>query len=132
MSCNCNTGQCETCPPGGVICVPQGDDVLVVFSVREDGCDGDLFDISGASEIVFIVADSFGGTVRIDKRLSDGEVFISTNGYQFYLTITKTESAALTRVSNYYECQVTSSGGMSRTVSAGLLKAPDTMIKDIP
>jgi len=131
--CDCGSGlTCETCPPKGYICVPRGDDLLVVFTVRENDCAGDLFEIGGASEIVFIVADEFGGTIRITKKLSTSGITISTNLYQFYFTITAAESETLVRNKNYFECQVTSAAGTKKTVVTGILEAPDTMIKDIP
>jgi len=116
----------------GYIAVPQGDDCLIVFSSHENDSHGSLFDISGAIEIVFIVADELGGTVRITKRMSDGDIAISTNLYQFYFTVTDTETASLVRQTNYFECQITSSVGLKKTVRSGVFKAIDTMIKDIP
>jgi len=109
----------------------RGDDSIVVITVRENDCAGDYFDISGASEIGFIVADEFGGTVRITKKLSTGGIAISTNLYQFYFTVTAAESAALVRNKNYFECQVTSATGVKKTVVVGILEANDTMIKGL-
>lgn len=123
----CNSG--DQCIKPGFICAPQGDDVLVVFSIYDT--DGDEFDLTGASEIVFAVSDYRRGTVRIVKRLSDGEVQISTNGYQFAVTLTDDDTIAPVHVKNYYEVQVTNSAGLKRTVSAGRYSADHTMIKDI-
>lgn len=130
--CDCQSSACETCPPRGFICVPKGDDCVVVMTVKENDCDGEYFDISGASEIVFVVADELGGTVRITKKMSLAEVSISTNLYQFYFTVTASNTAALVRQSNYFECQVTSAAGLKKTVLTGIFKATDTMIKDLP
>lgn len=131
MSCGCNDTSCETCPPSGYICIPRGDGLTVVFSVHENSCDGDLFDISSASEIVFAVFDEMGGTARIVKKLSDTEVFISTSLHEFYVIITGAESDTLVRQTNYFECRVTTSAGVPRTVVSGILKSPQTMIKDL-
>lgn len=122
---------CDNCPTTGTICVPRGDSRLIVFTVRENDCQGDFFDISAATEIVFIVADEYGGTVRITKRLSNGGIQISTNDYQFSLTVTSADTGALVRASNYYEARVTTSGGNNVTVSAGVFKSPNTMIRSI-
>jgi len=126
MSC-----ECGSCVPSQTICVPKGDDQTIVFTVREDSCEGDLFDISGATEIVFIVADVLGGTVQITKKLSDDDIEISTNDHQFYLTVTSAETAALTRTNSYFEVRITTSEGYNKTVVTGVFKAQDTMIKDI-
>lgn len=122
MSCECQMGY---------ICVPRGDSVTVVFTVHEDANYGPYMDISGADEIVFIVADSHGGTVRITKELSLGEISISTNNYQFYTTLTSAETDTLVQVTNYFECRVTSPTGENRTVARGVFKSPNTMIKDL-
>lgn len=126
----CDQG-CETCPPKGYICVPRGDSLLVIVPVRDGQCNGALVDISGVSEIVFAVADEVGGVVRILKRMSDGEINVSTNDYEFYFSITSADSSALVRQTNYFEMRVTSAGGEEKTVLTGILKSPETIIKDI-
>lgn len=131
LSCGC------WCISRGHICAPKGDDTRIVFSVYDTDCNE--FDLSGASEIVFIVADGAmiggniqaGGAVLIEKRMTLGDILISTNLYQYSLTITSAESADLPRSRLYYETQVTTSSGEKRTVSAGLFEATSTMIKDI-
>ena len=127
MSCECeDTG----CIKLGVICAPQGDDVRVLFSVYDT--DGDEFDISGATEIVFLVAAERGGVVYFTKRLSLGQAGISTNGYQFWVDVTDTDSVLPIARVNYYEAQVTTSAGLKKTVSAGSYIATKTAIKDLP
>lgn len=125
MNCNCD----DVCVSSGYICAPRGDYTRIIFSVYDT--DGDEFPVTGAQEIVFIVADSFGGTVRITKRLTTGGITISTNGYQFVVTVLAAEAATLVRNDNYYEAQVTNSAGLKKTVSAGKFKSQDTMIKDL-
>lgn len=124
---NCNCGGCIS--PGS-ICGPRGDDVSVIFSVFDT--DGDEFDLTGATEIVFLVADEQLGNIRFVKRLTEGDIQIGGTLYQFMVTITDDDTSSLVRVNNYYEVQVTTSSGLKKTVSAGVFKAPDTMIKDIP
>lgn len=126
MNCDCGP---MTCIKPGWICGPQGDDVLVIFSVFDT--DDDEFDITGATEIVFAVSDYKGGAIRIIKRLTDGDIQISTNGYQFAVTITDDDTLATVRRKNYYEVQVTTSTGLKKTISAGTFTATRTIIKDI-
>lgn len=123
---NCNDYGCIA---SDAICAPRGDDVRVIVSVFDT--DGDEFDIVGATEIVFAVADVKGGAVRIAKRLTLGDISISTNGFQFIVTITDADTESLVRVKNYYEAQVTTSSGLKKTVSAGLFRSDDTIIKDL-
>lgn len=102
--------------------------------------DDDEFDLTGSSEIVFIVATGEiiggnmypGGTVLIEKSLSDGEIVIAGNRYQFVIDVSDTDTADLPKTKLYYEMQVTTSGGLKKTVSAGIFNAENTMIKDIP
>lgn len=109
----------------------------ILFSVRDD--DDDEFDISGASEITFIVAAGVwiggnitpGGTVLVEKRLTDGEITIAGTGFQFVVDIESADTADFTQTNNYYEVRVEASGGNAKTVSAGLFKSENTMIKDI-
>lgn len=134
--CGCN-GPCG-CVPRGSICVPRGDDARIIFSVYDT--DGMEFDISGATEIIFVVAEGkyIGSTiypglpVYIEKRLTDGDITIAGNQYEFIVDVTNAETAALPRNNLYYEAQVTTSEGLKRTVSAGIFYAQDTLIKDVP
>lgn len=126
----CNgKGLCGACIRPGVICAPRGDDVFVIFSVYDT--DDDEFDLTGATEIILLVADSKGGTVRFTKSLTGGEIQIGGTLYQFMVTITDDDTGSLVNTNNYYEVQVTTSAGLKKTVSAGLFKSDDTMIKDI-
>ena len=127
MACGCDVNACVK--PGSV-CAPSGDDSAILFSVYD--MDGDEFDLNGATEIVFAVADYAGGAVRFVKRLTDDEIVISTNGYQFIVYIDSEDSVMPVRKSNYYEVQVTTSDGLKRTVSAGSYIATPTIIKDLP
>lgn len=117
------------CVSQGEICAPRGDDVMVIVSVYDT--DGDEFDLSGATEIVFAVADQRGGEVRFVKRLTLGQVAISTNNFQFSVAITDNDTESLVRVKNYYEAQVTTSTGLKKTVSVGVFRSDDTIIKDL-
>lgn len=126
MNCSCDDNGCIK---PGAICAPQGDDVLVLFSVYDT--DGDEYDVSGAAEIVFAVSDSVVGTNRFVKTLTDGGIVLSGNGYQVGVYIEDTDTAALVQRKNYYEIRVTTSDGLQKTISAGIFRAEQTMIKDI-
>lgn len=134
---------CDCCRNGvscihrGSICAPRGDDTRIIFSVFDN--DGDEFDIMGASEIVFIVADGEvvggnvypGGAVLIEKRLTTGGVSLAGSGYEFVVDVDAADTAALNQTRLYYEAQVTTSAGLKKTVSAGIFRAENTMIRNI-
>lgn len=132
MSCGC--GGCVT---RGGICVPRGDDTTVIFSVYDS--DDSQYDISGATEIVFIVAEGVvvggnigpGGAVLIEKRLSLGEIVIAGTLFQFTVAIDAADTTGFAISRNYYEVQVTTSSGLKKTVANGVFTSQNTMIKDI-
>ena len=132
MSCGC--GGCVT---GGGICVPRGDDTTVIFYVYDS--DDSQYDISGATEIVFIVAEGVvvggnigpGGAVLIEKRLSLGEIVIAGTLFQFTVAIDAADTTGFAISRNYYEVQVTTSSGLKKTVANGVFTSQNTMIKDI-
>ncbi len=126
------------CVSRSSICVARGDDTSLVVSVYDDA--GYEFDISGAIEIEFIVATGVtisgnigpGGTVLIKKLLSSGGVVIAGSRFQFTIAIAGADTRNFTSTNNYYELRVTTSTGLNKTISAGLFKSQNTMIKDIP
>ena len=132
MSCNCGG-----CVSRGDICVPRGDDTTVIFRVYDSN--GDEFDISGATEIVFIVAEGAviggnigpGGSVLIEKRLTLTDITIAGTLFQFTVKIDAADTADFVMTRNYYEAQVTTSSGLKKTVASGIFTSENTMIKDI-
>jgi len=72
-----------------------------------------------------------GGSILVEKRMSDGEISIAGTLYEFAVTFTSADTESLPRTNLYYEARVTTSAGLNKTVSAGLFKAENTMIKDI-
>lgn len=134
MGVNCSCGGCIS---RGAICVPRGDDRRVIFSVKDS--DGDEYDISGASEIVFIIAEGLnmsgnvypGGSVIVEKRLTTGGIVLAGTGYQFVVLLDTVDTADLPAMRMYYEARITSAGGEQYTISNGLFLSQDTMIKDI-
>lgn len=111
------------------ICAPQGDDVNVLVSIYDT--DQDEFDISGALEAVFVVSDSITGADRIVKKMTEGDISVSTNRYQLVVRLTSEDTIKPVKRKNYYELRITSADGRKRTVSAGLYKAEQTIIKDV-
>lgn len=126
MNCGCDD---IGCIQPGYICAPSGDDLRVVVSVYDQ--DGDEYDLSGATEIVFAVYDQKGGQFRFAKRLSDGEVVLAGTMFQAVIYLTDDDTILPVRVKNYYEVRVTNSAGEHKTVSAGLYRAERTMNKDL-
>jgi hypothetical protein len=120
---------CNTCPPSDEICVPSGDAAVIWFEVKDE--DGSLFDISGALDIVFLVATENQGTVLLTKKMSLGGVTIDGTGSAFYISVTRADTELLTSRKNYYEATVIASSGSPVTVSAGIFSAPPTMNKDL-
>lgn len=126
MNCGCDT---EACIRPGYICAPQGDDVRVLVSVYDE--DGDEFDLTGSTEIVFAVADDRLGTVRIVKTMTEGDITIAGSGYQFVVYLSDDDTTLPVKRVNYYEIRVTNSAGEHKTVSAGNYTATRTIIKDL-
>lgn len=127
------------CGHRGFVCVPRGDDARLVFDIYDE--DGDEYDLTGSTEIVFVVAygRDFGGHVMhsgfpvyIVKRLTTGGVTILPTLYQFEVNLSSAETGDLPVAHLYYEARVTNSNGQSRTVSLGNFHSTPTMIKDIP
>lgn len=127
VNCGCDTSACIV---PGYICAPAGDNVRVLISVYDS--DGDEYDITGATEIVFAVADSRTGQTRIVKTLSEGDITIAGTGYQFVIFLTDEDTVLPVLRQNYYEIRVTNSLGEHKTVSAGSYVATRTIIKDLP
>jgi hypothetical protein len=76
------------------------------------------------------VTNILGGDVIVEKKLSDGDVIISTNLHQFWFQVTSAETLLLpTR--GYYEIQLTNSDGEKGTILSGPFRAPRTMIQEI-
>lgn len=115
----------------GVIIVPRGDDMIISASSFSGEVGGDLYHLSNVSEIVFAVADEVEGVVRIIKRLSDGDITVTPDGYQFYFTVTSDDTFGLVRNLNYYEIRAVLVSGAKKTIGSGVFKSPQTVIKDL-
>lgn len=82
--------------------------------------------VSGASEINFFVwANSGTGTLLISKSLSGGSIIVP-NDTTFTLSISNTESAALTPGMKYCTAWVTTSSGKRLNVGKGGFDVIDT------
>jgi hypothetical protein len=109
--------------------VPVDNDAYLVFGFQDEN--GALEDLTGATEIEFVVFESYGGAVEFSKTLSNGDIVIAGNDYQFAFWINAADTSGLTNRLCYHECQVTNSAGRKRTVSAGVFRAEYTYIGDI-
>lgn len=121
MSCSCGG-----CIDNQVWCVPRGDYRLFIVDVKDES--GDVIDITGFSEIEYIIADKQGGTIELTKSLSGGGISITGTGYQFAITITEADSKALSQNLMYHELRMTDSGGEGQTLISGLFRSPFTML----
>lgn len=127
MSCNC--GQCIS---RQLLCIGSGNDKSFLFSVMDEN--DDEVDISAASEIVFSVSDGVivggnlnaGGTVRFEKKLTDGDVIIAGSGYQFIVAVDASDTSQLVQLNNYWDVTVTLAGGEVYTVKAGIFRVTKT------
>lgn len=127
MTCNCGG-----CIDRQLLCIGKGNSKTFVFSVLDQ--DGDEVDISSDSEIVFLVSEGVsvagnilpGGSVLIEKRLSDGDVLIAGTGYQFVVNLSPSDTADIMKVDNYYDATLHTSSGDVYTVKAGKFRVTPT------
>lgn len=131
--CGDRIGCCDECIPRELICVGENNSKRFLFSVFEYKTN-DEFDISGASDIVFTVSDGVsmsgnlyaGGAIKIEKKLSEGDVILAGTGYQFIVDINPSDTALLEYRDNYWDVTVTTSGGDVYTVKAGIFRVTKT------
>lgn len=116
--------------PLQTIAVPQDNDATLEFTYQDQ--DGNLLDLTGVSEIDFVVFTDIDGTAEIEKSWTGGDITIYGNDYQFSVPITDTDTQGLTNRLSYHECRVTNSDGEKRTVSAGIFRCEKTYIWSIP
>ena len=98
--------------------VPQGDDKVVTFPVTEDG---DIFDLSAATDVVFDYVACGGGTA-VRKSLG-GDVALVGDGSTGIFTVTfpRAESDLLDDTMGYsWQARVKTSGDQVDTVAWGL------------
>jgi len=112
--------------PLQTIAVPQDNDATLEFTYQDQ--DGNLLDLTGVSEIDFVVFTSIDGTAEIEKTYTGGDIVIYGNDYQFSVPITDLDTQGLTNRLSYHECRVTNSDGEKRTVSAGIFRCEKTYI----
>lgn len=132
MACDKDSGCCGECIDRELLCIGSGNDKTFLFSVFDQ--DGDEFDISAASEIVFSVSDGVivggnitaGGTVRFTKKMSLSEITIAGTGYQFLLDISPSDTDPLVNRDYYWDATVTTSAGKSYTVKSGVFRITKT------
>ena len=115
--------------PLQTINVPKNNDARLIFTYQDQN--GDLLDLTGVQEITFAVFASLGGDLEFIKTLSDGDITIHGNDYEFSLLVTNSETSAMTTRLAYHECLIVNSEGQQRTVCAGIFRAENTYIGSI-
>lgn len=127
MSCNCGG-----CISRQLLCIGLNNNKSFLFSVLDEN--GDEVDISAASEILFTVSDGViigsnleaGGTVRIEKRLTDGDIVVAGTGYQFIVDVSAADTLLPVNSDNYWDVTVTTSSGLAYTIKAGIFRVIKT------
>lgn len=109
------------------LCIGQGNDKGFLFTAYDQT--GALLDVSGASQITFIISASVTSSILLTKTLSGGGVVLS-NAHQFRVQISDTESAALPIGGLYCEVGIVSATGEKYTLGAGVFTVQDTRIWD--
>lgn len=112
--------------PLQTISVPQDNDARLIFDYQDQ--DGTLLDLTGVSEIEFVIFNDRDGVSEVSKTLTGGDITIFGNMYQFSVPISATDTQGLTNRLSYHECQVVNSDGDKRTVSAGIFRCEKTYI----
>jgi hypothetical protein len=113
--------------PLQTISIPKENHARLIFTYQDEK--GQLLDLTGVQDIIFAVWDSYGGTLQFQKSLSNGDILLHGNDYEFSFYIDDTDT--ITTRLGYHECEVTNSEGRRRTVSAGLYRAENTFIGSI-
>lgn len=111
------------------ICVPSGDYRRIVVSVYDT--DGNAFDISSASNIVFLVSQgsTFNGSVFpggldvFEKNLGNG-ITLAGTGYQYVVDIEPADTIDLIHRVHYFETAVVTTEGKVTVLCGRFLVAP--------
>ena len=107
-----------------VIGIPRGDYIRVVVGVVDSN--GSAVDISGFTNIEYVIAESIKGFPVIYKTLGDG-IAIGGDNASFVITLSETDTAGIPRDYSYHECRLTN-GVEGRTLFAGPLRSPETIL----
>lgn len=122
-------GDCvDTSSCGGiankVFCVPRGDYRRIIVNVTDE--DGGALDISGFSNIEYVIAPSVDDVPTITKSLGSG-IVLGGDQSSFVITLTEADTATITSDYVYHECRLTN-GSEGQTVFAGFFRSPDTIL----
>lgn len=92
--------------------VVQGDDLRVFISVRDNA--GDPVDLTGATEIRWALARTFGDPILLEKTLAAATISL-TGDNAFFFDITAAESGALSPANYKQEAEIVTAGGLRYT-----------------
>lgn len=123
----CTVSNCQAYIKRVDLVCPQHNDRTFLVTIRDQ--DGDLLDVSGATEITFIVSRNVRSAPIITKTRTGGTVGLTTNS-QLQIDISDVESGGLQPGNNYYEIEVINSAGSKYTALAGKFVVEDTRISD--
>lgn len=121
------------CIKRGSVCIPKGDSKRILVSVKKNGVE---HDISGATDIVFVVATGqdegagsmvSGGTNVITKTLGNG-ITRAGNDYQYYVQFDAEDTIDLPYQKYYFETAVIT-GNSKVSVLCGNFNAINTQIQ---
>ena len=105
----------------------QWDDKRFFFNAVDS--DNVPLDLSGFSEITFIISQSVTTAILLSKTLT-GATISTTAGGIFYLDISSAESGALPTGVLYCEAKLVATSGDQQTVAVGHFRNLDTLIGD--
>lgn len=112
------------CPSNVVFCVPRGDYRRIIANVVD--LDGDALDISGFSNIEYVIANDVDSAPIVSKSLGAG-IVIGGDNASFVITLTEADSASLQQDYSYQECRLTN-GTEGQTMFAGFFRSPNTIL----
>lgn len=121
-------GECvaiETaCIANKVFCVPRGDYRRIIVNVTD--ANGDAIDISGFTNVEYVIAADVNSSPVISKSLGSG-IVIGGDNASFVITLTESDTRLVPQDYSYQECRLTN-GSEGQTIFAGFFRSPDTIL----
>lgn len=114
----------NACISNKVFCVPRGDYRRIIVNVID--ANGSAVDISGFSEIEYVIANDVNSAPIVSKTLGAG-IVIGGDNASFVVTLSEADTALLTQEYSYQECRLTN-GVEGQTIFAGFFRSPDTIL----
>lgn len=97
----------------------SGNDVLLRFTVMDEDNPPAAKDLSGALEIIFVIAKAQGKTAALTKSLASGISITDAAAGEFEVTLTKSDTEPLGPTHQYYEVRVKDVLAKTATVAYG-------------